>query len=105
MVNGMTLIKGRASGLLYVVSIRLRSKQVPMFQSVKSAAFCHRNSGSKDAKVTKVTPLFFKVETQHAIISSLVVWTRYILIINSTEGSQLNNCYHAMYGKDVTSSH
>ena len=76
-----------------------------MFQVVKTAALCQRTSGSKDVIVTKVTPLFFKVEIEHTIIiTSLIVWTRDILIVKSTEGSQLNNYHHAMSGKYVTAS-
>ena len=100
----MTLIKGRASLLQYGLSIRLTSKQVPMFQVVKTVNLCQELSGLKDVLVVRVTPVVFKVEIQHTIISLLIVWTRYILIINRTEGSHLNNSYHAMSGKYVTAS-
>ena len=100
----MTLIKGRAPVLQYGLSIRLTSKQVPMFLVVKTAALCQRMSGSRDVIVTKVTPLFFELEIQHSTISSLIVWTSYILIVKGTEGSQLSNYYHAMSGKYVTAS-
>ena len=71
---------------------------------LETAASCQWESGSKDVIVTKVIPLFFKAEIQHTTISSLIACTRYFVTIKSTEGSQLNNCYHAMSWKYMTAS-
>ena len=50
----------------------------------------------------KVTHLFFKVEIQLMTMYSLKAWTRYSLIVKSTEGNQLNNWYHTMSGRNMT---
>ena len=55
--------------------------------SCKVCCCMPEEGGSMDEVFTKVTLLVFEVEIQQTIISSLIVWTRYILIVKSTEGS------------------